>query len=124
MLSVTEKAGVVAVGQVTCGMEQMTCDSPARMEGQDECQESGCGVIVTTYLWRQYSSSSRLELSITSPFRAGGKLCRRWPHVFPIILSISITLSVISIVFVVVLPTRSAACKLCRSSSVVLTVML
>ena len=36
MLSVMEKAGVVAVGQAACAMGQMACDSRARMEGQDK----------------------------------------------------------------------------------------
>ena len=81
-------------------------------------------MIVTTYVWLQYPTSSSLELSITSPFRAGGKLCRRWSYIIPIILSIPITFSVISIVVILVLPTRNAARKLCRPSSVVFTVML
>lgn len=82
-------------------------------------RRNGCDTVIQ--VWLQYSTSSRLVLPITSSFRAGGKFCRRWTYIFPIILTVAI--SIITVVVVIVLPTSSAARKLCRSSSVVLTVM-
>jgi hypothetical protein len=123
MLDVMARADGAGVGPETCARERMTYDSPAKKEGNQRLGREGIYEPMT-YVWLQYSSRRRLELPITSAFRASRNPDGRRTQIIPIVLPFSITLRFISVFVILILPTCSTACELSRPTSVVLTIML